>query len=381
MLLVSITEFLLYICFSILIASFILFSVPEDKKSPIYIPKNLLYIAAGLIPLASFLPVFQTAYLLAGEIDLWFILKNVILTFEIGKAWMFITLISIILICVLAAKNIATNKNITLWALALTLLMLLGYTRSSHAATITEWQGFLSQSFHFLAVAVWIGILFMVSWFSKSKENWPHFLKWFTPVAITCLIVTMVAGYFTMEIDINSYDDPNASVIQEYSNGLMVNYGQALLIKHLFIIALILFAIFNGILFRKKYNQDSFNPYRWTRIESVFALIVFGITAFMGQSWPPHQIYSLIKAEGASPLFNAVYDGEIVNTIVNADKTGIFNVTISFGFESYLLFGLSFLFIITTILSAARKHSIIVSTFSAFLMVIAAYLGVMLGIQ
>lgn len=284
MLLVSVTEFILYICFSVLLGSLLLFMVPDDKKPPIYIPKKVLYLAAGLIPLTAFLPIFQTVKILAGNMDFWFIIKNVVFTFEIGKAWLFITSVTIILICVLLAGNVEKNKGLTIWAFVLSLLMLLGYTRSSHAATITEWQGFLFHTLHFLAVTIWIGILFVVSWFSKSKNNWLDFLKWFTPLAITCLIITIVAGYFTMEIDINSYDDPDATIFQEYGNSLMVNYGQALFIKHLFIISLVLFATFNGFLFRMKHHRESFNPFKWTRIESIYALVVFGLTAYMGQS-------------------------------------------------------------------------------------------------
>ncbi|GAA0599013.1 hypothetical protein GCM10009001_14070 [Virgibacillus siamensis] len=381
MLLVSLTEFILYICFSILIGSLILFMVPKDKKPPIDIPKKVLYLAAGLIPVTAFLPVFHTASLLAAERDLWPILKSVITTFEIGKAWIFITFISIILICVLRAKQLKSKTHLTTWALVLTLLMLFGYTRSSHAATITNWQGFLSHSFHFLAVTVWIGILFMASWFSKNKTNWLAFLKWFTPVAVISLVVTLVAGYFTMSIDINSYDDPNASIFQEYQNSLVVNYGQALVIKHIFIISLVLFAFLNGILFRKKHHDKSFNPLKWGRLESVYALLVFGLTAFMGQSWPPHQIYTLIKSYGASPLFKAVYDGDFISTIHNAESTGIFNVSVAFGLESYTLFGLGVLFGVLTVFAAIKKKSIFISTIASLLMVVSVYFGIMIGVQ
>ncbi|PKC52600.1 hypothetical protein RhiirA1_481147 [Rhizophagus irregularis] len=266
--------------------------------------------------------------------DRWLFIKSVVFTFEIGKAWLFITFISVILICVLLAKNLETNKKLTIWAIFLTLLMLLGYGRSSHAATITEWQGFVFHTLHFLAVTVWIGILLVISWFSKNKNNWLNFLKWFTPIAITCLIITIVAGYFTMEIDIDSYDDPNASVIQELME-----------------------------------------------LESVYALIVFGLTAFMGQSWPPHQIYLLINTEGASPLFETLYSGDIVNTIQNAENFEVFNVIISFGMDSYLLFGLAILFMILTIFAAIIRKSVFVSTFSSLLMVVSIYFGIMFGVQ
>jgi putative copper export protein len=380
-LLISLTEFILYICFSLLIGSIVLQLVPENKRPLLNIPNKILYLAAGLIPLTAFLPVISTAEILSADNGFWFILKNILFTFDIGKNWLFIALISTILIRVLVSKQFKTNKNLMTLSLLLILLMLLGYTKSSHAATITEWQGFLFHTLHFLAITVWIGILLVVSWFSKNKNNWFTFLKWFTPVAVVCLIITFIAGYFTMGIDINSYDDPSASILQEYKNSLIVNYGQALVIKHILIISLVLFAILNGILFRKRHNQDSFNPLRWARVESVYALIVFGLTAFMGQSWPPHQIYSLIKSYGPSPLFTAIYGGEVVNTIEQAEMSKMFNVTVSFGLPSYLLFVLSILFMIITVFAASKRQSIFASSISSLLMILSVYFGIMIGIQ
>lgn len=380
MILITITEVILYICFSILFGALLLALVPETKKPPVYIPQRLQILAAALIPVAAFMPVFDVARTLGAGMDLNFILQSVLFSFEIGQAWMLILIISLVMMIVLLGKNLSDNKQLNFWALLLALFMLLAYTKSSHAATISDW-GFLWHTLHFLGVSVWIGILLMVSWFAKNKENWSTFLKWFTPLALTCLFVVIVSGYFTMSIDIASYDDPNASVVQEYSDSLIVNYGQALFLKHLFIISLIMFAVFNGILFRKKSEVDSFNPFKWARAESVYALIVFGLTAFMGQSWPPHQLYSLINTEGPSPLFQAIYDGEMITTIQNAGQTGIFHVAMSFGLESYLLFAMSILFLAVMIFAAVKRHSIFAASFASLLMMLAVYFGVILGVQ
>ncbi|MEZ2458874.1 copper resistance D family protein [Salinicoccus roseus] len=375
------TEFILYISFSILIGSLILYIIPENKKTTLKIPKKLLYLATILIPITAFFPVYRTANLLAVDLGFWFTLKNVLLTFEIGRSWLFISIVSIVLIFVLRMKKFAIRLHLKIWALAVTLLMLFGYTYSAHAATITEWQGFVVHTLHFLSITIWIGILFIISWFSRDKDNWIPFLKWFTPVAIICLIIASITGYLTMEIDIESYDDVNSSVLQDYQNSLIVNYGQALLIKHILIISLVLFAFINGFLFRKCQARDSFNPLKWTKLESGYALMIFGVTAFMGQSWPPHQIYNLIKAEGGSPLFNVLYDGDIVNIIQNAEHRDIFNVTMSFSPENYLLFVLGFLFLFLTIYSVMRKKSVFFSILFSFLMSISIYAGIILGIQ
>ncbi|SDL32836.1 copper resistance D family protein [Lacicoccus qingdaonensis] len=381
MILVSLTEFILYVSFSILIGSLILYIIPENKKTTLKIPKKLLYLATILIPITAFFPVYRTANLLAVDLGFWFTLKNVLLTFEIGRSWLFISIVSIVLIFVLRMKKFAIRLHLKIWALAVTLLMLFGYTYSAHAATITEWQGFVVHTLHFLSITIWIGILFIISWFSRDKDNWIPFLKWFTPVAIICLIIASITGYLTMEIDIESYDDVNSSVLQDYQNSLIVNYGQALLIKHILIISLVLFAFINGFLFRKCQARDSFNPLKWAKLESGYALMIFGVTAFMGQSWPPHQIYNLIKAEGGSPLFNVLYDGDIVNIIQNAEHRDIFNVTMSFSPENYLLFVLGFLFLFLTIYSVMRKKSVFFSILFSFLMSISIYAGIILGIQ
>ncbi|UOQ93976.1 hypothetical protein MUO14_03125 [Halobacillus shinanisalinarum] len=377
----TLSEILLYICFSMLIGALVLLLVPEGYRPQILIPKKLFYVATGIIPIAALFPVIRTTSIFSEDRDMWFIFKNVLLTFEVGQSWVFITLISVILIRVIITKNFKGNPVLLALALLLTMLMLLGYTRSSHAATITEWQGFLAHTFHFLAVTVWIGILFVASWFSKTKDNWLRFLKWFTPVAVVCLIIVSVAGYFTMSIDINSYDNPNASIFQEYQNSLIVNYGQALLFKHLFMISLVLFAIINGIIFRKRNNDASFNPLKWARLESIYALTIFGLTAFMGQSWPPHQIYSLIKSYGASPLYTTFTQSNLVNTIQSAEMQEVFNVSFSFGFMSYLLCILGVLFMAMTIIAAVKRSSVAMASSATLLMVLSFYFALMMAIQ
>ncbi|WP_344379890.1 hypothetical protein, partial [Streptomyces rhizosphaericus] len=62
-------------------------------------------------------------------------------------------------------------------------------------------------------------------------------------------------------------------------------------------------------------------------------------------------------------------------------SSDIFNVTVSFGMESYLLLGLGLLFMVLTVFAAVKRNSVFLSTFSAFFMVLSMYVGIMLGIQ
>ena len=63
-----------------------------------------------------------------------------------------------------------------------------------------RYGAFISHTTHFTAVSVWVGILFVVSWFSKNHSNWLNFLKWFTPVAIVCFVSTIITGLILMTV-------------------------------------------------------------------------------------------------------------------------------------------------------------------------------------
>ena len=113
---------------------------------------------------------------------------------------------------------------------------------SSHASSYDQVKGFYNHSAHFTAVSVWAGILFVVSWFSKNHSNWLNFLKWFTPVAIVCFISTIMTGFILMTFAVE---------FKDYPNSWMLPYGQALLIKHLLIIPLMIYAMINSILIKR----------------------------------------------------------------------------------------------------------------------------------
>jgi len=376
MLFIIIGQLLAYLSISFLIGAFILTIIPEDKRPHIYVPKKFLYIATAVGVLATFLPVLQAVSLLSSGLGFWSALTTVLFSVSTGQVWLVILCMAISLVVALAFDKEKIDKITASLGLLFTFSMILGLTIASHAATTAGWLGYLFHNLHFFAVSIWIGILLVVSWFSVNKENWGKFLKWFTPLAIISLVIVVISGYFITDINIASYENPNATIFQEYSNGLAVNYGQALLIKHLFFFAVILFAVFNGILFRKKQSDPTFNPLKWTKVESAFALIVFAATAFIGQSSPPHQISNL----STSPMFEAFNDESVVQAMQQADEGG-FQLTFSFGMNSILLFTLGLLFLGLAIFAAVRRQSAWISGISALFMVIAAYFGIMIGIE
>ena len=367
------SEFLLYLCFSLLMGGLLFLLVPPEKKPRVVISKRLLLICTALIPILSFLPVLYIGVILLEDMDFWIGFTSILLTFEIGKAWMFTFFISLFLF-ILLLRNPFRNKSYTQRiGLFLLLILIFAFGKAGHAASITEWSGFILHSIHFLAVIVWAGPLLIVSWKAKETANWSGFLKWFSPLSVVCMGTLLLAGFFTMQIDINSYDDPQASLLTEYLNGWVVPYGQALLMKHLVIVPLLVFAFLNGYLLRRKAQKDpSFNPLPWVKAESVFILMLFALTAYMGQQYPPHEIALLIKTEEISPLFTLFYPGNISPDL---------QILINWQPISYQLMAVGLLFLMIALISAVKKGPVLLSFISTLLFVASSYISLMLTMQ
>lgn len=302
---VELTEILLYTCFAFLTGFLVLTLIPKGKRPEIRCSKKVLLVLVSMIPVLAFGPVLNTIFVLSENLDFWMAFQDIFFTFEIGRAWMYTFLFSFLLAVVVAFRfnGMETqNRFFSGYALFLLLLIALSLGYASHASSIKGMSGFIAHSMHFIGVMVWAGIIGVVAWFSDFS-HWKGFLKWFTPTAILCLVILVIGGLFTMEIDIQSYDNWNAFLGSEYIHSWMTNYGQALLIKHLLLIPLVLFAIINGLLHRNQEDKANFQVKLWVRLESVFLLIVFLITAWMGQRTPPHQVNQYLNIEGPSPLF------------------------------------------------------------------------------
>lgn len=208
--LVIITEILLYISFSLLMGGLLTYAIPQAKRPTIDIPKKLLLQSVALIPTFSFAPLMETNIILSENLGFWVSLQSIIFSFEIGKAWLFTLGVSIVLYILIHKNDLENNPSIVRTAIFLTVLLALGIGYAGHASSITQWFGFVVHSVHFLAVIIWVGLMLMIAWFSKDHTNWQAFLKWFTPLAMICVVILTIAGYLTMGIDIQNYDNPNA---------------------------------------------------------------------------------------------------------------------------------------------------------------------------
>ncbi|WP_045524465.1 copper resistance D family protein [Neobacillus niacini] len=357
-----ISEALLYCCFSLLLGSFILSLIPKTARPEIKIPKGVLLGAALGIAIFSFLPVLKIVLYLYEDLGLGYTLKSVLTNFEVGKTWISTGIISLILFIYLIPIKLEQKPLFSITGLAFTLILIALLGWSSHAASLSKWSGFITHSAHFLAITTWVGILLVVSWFSRNHDHWLNFLKWFSPVAVLCLVTTTITGISLMTYHMS---------LTDYVNVTAISYGQTLLIKHLAILPLLVFAFVNSFLIRKRLKNDpSYNPLPWAKLESVIVLIVFSITGALGQVSPPHELSRMIFAEGASKLFTFFHPGAIE-----------FPFDFSPGIVSISLFLISLLFLALVIVTFIKKAPKVLAIVMSLLFILSGYIGFMLSIS
>lgn len=300
---IYISESLLYLCFSLLMGAFIIQFIPERMKPTIHIPKRLIQLSVLGIVFFSVAPVIRIILFLYEDIGFITTVENVLGGFEVGKAWNFTVILAIFFYVFVSLFPVLKSKVLSGISLIFTLVLLLALGWASHAASLTEWGGFVSHSLHFLAVTVWVGILLVVGWCSKNQENWLTYLKWFTPLAIICFLLISGTGLFLMTLVID---------VNEYRDSWMLPYGQALLVKHLTIIPILFFAFINGFWIRRKLKrQEQINPIPWLKFESILLLFTFVSTGVLGQQEPPHSIEITLAGSGPASIFDYFYSDVI----------------------------------------------------------------------
>ena len=358
----TITQALLYLCFALSLGSFILYLVPNTHRPDINVPKGALMTATGGIAIFSSIPVLQLILYLSPNIGFAQTLQSVLFTFEVGKAWIFTYILSTILFIFVIWFDYRKRALYAYIGIAFTFILILALGWASHASSYDRVWGFFNHTAHLTAVSVWVGILFVVSWFSKNHSNWLNFLKWFTPVAIVCFVSTIITGLILMAVVVE---------FEDYANSWMLPYGQTLLIKHLLIIPLLVYAMINSIFIKKKLISDiHFNPRPWARIESIIILLIFSATAALGQQSPPHE--TTVTSGGVSKLFTMFYQGQFQPEMT---------VQLALNPTSISLIVLAVLFFALIIISFIKKAPAIVSFLMSVLLVLCVYLSLILSIN
>ena len=327
--LVSLSQALLYICLSILLGTFILTVVPEKLRPAFFVPPKWLIYSSTVIPFLTFVPVLYIILYISPRLGFIRALEVVLTQYTIGIAWSFTFLLSSFLIFVIIIANRANKlarASINVLSIFITLGMIVTIAWASHASAVNMTLGIVSDSIHLVSVSVWVGIVLIVAWFSTNTENWGNFLSWFSLVAISCLGATAISGFLLLEVLVDSYVD-----------SWMVNYGQGLFLKHLFMLPLLFYAAINGLFVKFKVGKDpTYNPLKGVKVESIILLSIFTLTAFFSQLSPPHG--SFVAEDAISPLFKLFHD---VTSQANGLQFVSNGIAIAFVFGSMVLFGLN----------------------------------------
>lgn len=300
--LIAISNGLLYVALGVLMGTALLNMIPKTNRPELHVPFPLVLGSALLLPVLSFPSLLEIARSISAGRDrlLSEALEMVMFSFQIGTAWISLTAASIALalLIVLFYRKAEAHWSIYLASMAI-LAAIIGFQASvGHAASASSLIGFTTHTMHYLAVSVWIGTLFVVSWFSKSYVNWEGFLEWFTLIAVGCVVLITMSGLIMSQI-----------ITESITGSWVLSYGQALLLKHLLFAVILLFAIFNAFFIRGRLKKDaSFSPRSWLRAESTVALTILAVTGFMTEQETPQRIERLLRSEGPSPLYALLFD-------------------------------------------------------------------------
>lgn len=354
--LIQIAELGNYLMFSILAGYIALQFVPEESKPKINVPKSVLLLSTLGIIICTLVPIVQVISYFKDSVGLQQATMSVLTEFQIGKSWIFIGFMATFLWMIIYVKGSKYLQALLLF------LMILGVGYASHSASLSFWKGLFSNTTHFLIVSIWTGILIHISWFSKNHSNWLKFLRWFTPFAIVCLVVIFISGFIMMVPIVEPKD---------YVKSWVLPYGQMLLLKHISIIPVIVFAFVNGFLVKKAMKHSTFNPRPWLIGESILLMFVFYFTAVMGTLSPPHTIDLTVISEGASPW---------VEWLLGIDIIVPLHVQFTPFFQTILLIIISFVFLAMIIVSFKNRKPYLGLLFGVSFMA-AVYMGLMLSMS
>ncbi|SDB91690.1 copper resistance D family protein [Shouchella lonarensis] len=205
----------------------------------------------------------------------------------IGQSWLYTMIIWLCLILNVLffyKRNSAVMAWINLVGIVLMIVVLSG---ASHGASVAGSTGWLANSLHLIGMAFWIGPLFVVSLYGARLKRPHQFQRIFSVLALFSLLFLIASGFILM-----------GEMAPDYVNSWMLSYGQLLLIKHLLFLPLLIFGFRHMLsLSGKGVHLDTAERMRSFRMESLFALTVFAVTAWMTETEPPHNVLRTLQFE------------------------------------------------------------------------------------
>ncbi|MCL7747390.1 copper resistance D family protein [Halalkalibacter alkaliphilus] len=351
----SIANVLLYTCFSLLMGFLFLYALPNQYRPNLLEPKNLMKGIIILIPVLLLVPVIRVVLTLYKQfsVPLFEAIGTVVLEYSTGQAFVLSSIISIILIAYY------TNLKGSWIAVLLVLLLIVLASWSSHGAAVAGMFGFIGNTLHLVAVSIWIGTLAVVGWFAYDWKDPRLFTRWFSAVAFAAVAIIIASGFMLM-----------AAIVPEYVQSWLLTYGQLLLIKHLLFLPLLVFGLHHFLLGMRN-AVDKVKVTKSFRIESMIALLVFGVSAFMTEQTPPHEVAQTLQTESVSPLMQLFLTGPI----------SIGAITLSVSILSISLFVLGFFVFIYATWILIKSLHVNKSVFAFAVSIVLLYLTLMFSVE
>lgn len=290
-------ETLLYLTFAFTGGYLLLQFIPERAKPDIRPLTALFQYALLCLPLFSFMSIWRTTLVLreyAQSLSVFEVLVIVLKDYVYGNAWVWLLILCTFMYSLTLFASMA-RKSVRL-ALAIGWVLGVGVQGwASHPASFSLALGLASQVLHVAAMSLWLGTLFIIAWFSRGSLRWPSFVKWFSPLSVASVLFIIAGGLAMMSL-----------IVDNYVNSWAINYGQALLLKHLMFVPLLVLGFMNGFLSKMtRGGQQEGRLLWWLRLETVIALAIMYITAYMGVQEPPHE--GELKPPSPSPLFELLH--------------------------------------------------------------------------
>ncbi|WP_152655155.1 copper resistance D family protein [Oceanobacillus sp. CFH 90083] len=297
------TEMFLYLCLAFLAGSFLIRLLPATSPIKVHVSSNLQLAAIWGIALFAFIPLIQLIRHITARSSLGSAFEDVLLSFRIGNAWLFLFTICILFSVYIAFVKDTSSKQTAWVGMIFTGFVAFGIGWASHAGSFTGFSGVFTHAVHMLTVSAWIGTLMMACWFVPKSMNWLTFIKSYHPFALTCFVIVVLSGILLAQFTVD---------LRQYDEALLVSYGQSLFLKQLFIIPLVIYAIFNGIWMKRRLQADiSLQARPWVRVEFFIILFILLLTGIMNEQSPPLHIESLIAHSGYAPILDMFYEGSV----------------------------------------------------------------------
>lgn len=346
------SQFLLYVSLALLMGTFILYCIPETIRPKIDISAKWLIVSAVILPIVTFVPNIQLLTILTPQFGFIESLGMLLLKFKVGHSWLAVVGFTIILLIMIRQFMKKPSKLISVMSIFILIAIMAAIGYISHAGSMTGIVGSALDFIHLLAVSVWLGILVLMSFFSKDAQNWDAFLKWFSPVALVAFTAVALTGVLMTD-----------TIVPGYVTSWSSNYGQFLFIKHVLLVPLTVIILANSLLIKLKMDKTLFEPRTWVRIETVLLVMILFITALYSEQQPPS-----FYVQEISPFFEMFYRSSI-----EAGMRGYLQMTgIGLGF-----FLLTALFIALVIVSYIKQLPVVVSAAMTFALALCFYMGFM----